>query len=130
MRFPFHLSHIAAGFIAVLVGYTGSAAIIFQAANTLGADNALVASWFWALGLGMGLSCITLSLYFRQPILTAWSTPGAALLVTSLAGVSIEEAVGAFFLCSALITLTGLTGIFDRLMRLLPPGLAAAMLAG
>ena len=130
MRFPFHLSHIAAGFIAVLVGYTGSAAIIFQAANTLGADNALIASWFWALGLGMGLSCISLSLYFRQPILTAWSTPGAALLVTSLAGVSIEEAVGAFFLCSALITLTGLTGIFDRLMRLLPPGLAAAMLAG
>lgn len=130
MRMPFHLSHIAAGFIAVLVGYTGSAAIIFQAANTLGADSALVASWFWALGVGMGLSCITLSLVYRQPILTAWSTPGAALLVTSLAGVSIEEAVGAFLLCSALLTLTGLTGVFDRLVRLLPPGLAPAMLAG
>ncbi|MEM7379525.1 MAG: benzoate/H(+) symporter BenE family transporter, partial [Pseudomonadota bacterium] len=66
MRFPFHFSHVAAGFIAVLVGYTGSAAIIFQAANTLGADSELIASWFLALGVGMGLSCITLSLVYRQ----------------------------------------------------------------
>ncbi len=127
---PVQLAHVAAGFIAVLVGYTGSAAIIFQAAHTLGADNAVIASWFWALGLGMGLSCIVLSLWYRQPILTAWSTPGAALLVTSLEGVTINEAVGAFFLCSALLMITGVSGVFDRLIRLLPPGLAAAMLAG
>ena len=124
------VAHIAAGFIAVLVGYTGSAAIIFQAAHTLGADNTVVASWFWALGLGMGLTCIVLSLVYRQPILTAWSTPGAALLVTSLEGVTLAEAVGAFYLCSGLLFLTGISGLFDRLVRLLPPGLAPAMLAG
>jgi benzoate membrane transport protein len=123
-------AHMSAGFIAPLVGYTSSAAIIFQAANSTGASDAMVTSWFWALGLGMGLSTIGLSLFFKQPILTAWSTPGAAILVTSLAGVPMAEAIGAFLLCSVLLTLVGLSGWFDRLMLLLPQSIAAAMLAG
>jgi benzoate membrane transport protein len=123
-------AHISAGFIAPLVGYTSSAAIIFQAANSTGANDAMVTSWFWALGLGMGLSTIGLSLFFKQPILTAWSTPGAAILVTSLAGVPLAEAIGAFLLCSVLLTLVGLSGWFDRLMAFMPQSIAAAMLAG
>jgi benzoate membrane transport protein len=123
-------SHISAGFIAVLVGYTSSAAIVFQAANAAGATPAEVASWLWALGIGMGLTCIGLSLYFRAPVLTAWSTPGAALLATALIGVPMAEAIGAFIVASALITLTGVLGWFERLMRLVPATLAAAMLAG
>ena len=123
-------AHISAGFIAPLVGYTSSAAIIFQAANSTGANDAMITSWFWALGLGMGLSTIGLSLFFKQPILTAWSTPGAAILVTSLAGVPMAEAIGAFLLCSVLLTLVGLSGWFDRLMAFMPPSIAAAMLAG
>jgi len=123
-------AHISAGFIAPLVGYTSSAAIIFQAANSTGANDAMVTSWFWALGLGMGLSTIGLSLFFKQPILTAWSTPGAAILVTSLAGVPMAEAIGAFLLCSVLLTLVGLSGWFDRLMAFMPQSIAAAMLAG
>ncbi len=121
---------ISAGFIAVLVGYTSSAAIVFQAAHAAGASAAQIASWLLVLGLGMGLTCIGLSLYFRSPILTAWSTPGAALLTTSLVGVPMGEAVGAFMFSSALLTLAGLTGGFERLMRYLPKALAAAMLAG
>ena len=123
-------AHISAGFIAPLVGYTSSAAIIFQAANITGANDAMITSWFWALGLGMGLSTIGLSLFFKQPILTAWSTPGAAILVTSLAGVPMAEAIGAFLLCSVLLTLVGLSGWFDRLMAFMPQSIAAAMLAG
>ena len=123
-------AHISAGFIAPLVGYTSSAAIIFQAANSTGANDAMITSWFWALGLGMGLSTIGLSLFFKQPILTAWSTPGAAILVTSLAGVPLAEAIGAFLLCSVLLTLVGLSGWFDRLMAFMPQSIAAAMLAG
>ena len=123
-------AHISAGFIAPLVGYTSSAAIIFQAANSTGANDAMITSWFWALGLGMGLSTIGLSLFFKQPILTAWSTPGAAILVTSLAGVPMAEAIGAFLLCSVLLTLIGLSGWFDRLMAFMPQSIAAAMLAG
>lgn len=124
------LSHLSAGFIAVLVGYTSSAAIVFQAASAAGAGSAEISSWLWALGLGMGATCIGLSLAFRTPVLTAWSTPGAALLVTALAGVPMNEAIGAFLLSSALIAACGFFGWFDRLMRHVPRTLAAAMLAG
>ncbi|MCS3457355.1 benzoate membrane transport protein [Aeromonas sp. BIGb0405] len=127
---PFALPHLVAGFIAVLVGYTSSVVLIIQAASAAGADPAQTASWLWTLGIGMGLSCIGLSLYYRTPILTAWSTPGAALLITSLGQFSLAEAIGAFLLSSLLITLCGITGWFERLMRQIPASLAAAMLAG
>ncbi|ART81007.1 benzoate/H(+) symporter BenE family transporter [Oceanisphaera avium] len=130
MRFAFSFSHLCAGFIAVLVSYTSSAAIIFQAAATVGATTVEMNSWMWALGLGMGATCIGFSLRYRQPILTAWSTPGAALLVTALAGVSLNEAIGAFLFSSSLILLCGITGWFSRIMRLVPASLAAAMLGG
>ncbi|MCV6602234.1 MAG: benzoate/H(+) symporter BenE family transporter, partial [Cohaesibacter sp.] len=107
------LSHITTGAIAVLVGYTSSVAIIFQAIDLLNATQAQANSWMLALGLGMGVSGLILSLTYRMPILTAWSTPGAALLVISLDGVSMNEAIGAFILCGLLLTLTGLTGWFD-----------------
>lgn len=124
------LSKISAGFIAVLVGYSSSAVIILQAADAVGATSAQMSSWLWALGVGMGLTSIGLSLYYKNPVLTAWSTPGAALMVSSLAGLSIHEAVGAFLISSLLITLCGLTGWMDKLIRIMPPSVAAAMLAG
>jgi benzoate membrane transport protein len=126
----FSLSHLSAGFIAVLVGYTSSAAIVFQAATAAGAGPADISSWLLALGLGMGATCIGLSLYFRSPVLTAWSTPGAALLATALIGLPMSEAVGAFIVASALITLCGLSGWFEAIMKHVPKSLAAAMLAG
>ncbi len=126
----FSPAHVSAGFIAVLVGYTSSAAIIFEAAHAAGASPAEMASWLWALGIGMGLTCIGLSLYFRSPVLTAWSTPGAALLVTGLAGVPMADAIGAFVFASALSAFCGVTGWFDQIMRRIPKALAAAMLAG
>jgi benzoate membrane transport protein len=123
-------SAVVAGFVAVLVGFTSSVVIVFQAADALGATVAQKASWIWALGLGMGLTSIGLSLRYRQPVLTAWSTPGAALLVTAGAGVSMAEGVGAFLACAVLITLAGASGWFERVMNRLPQALAAALLAG
>lgn len=130
MRSAFQFSHLSAGFIAVLVGYTSSAAIIFQAAAAAGASQAEISSWMWALGLGMGATCIGFSLRYREPIITAWSTPGAALLVTALAGVPMSEAIGVFLFSSGLILLCGVTGWFDRIMQLVPAGMAAGMLGG
>ena len=127
--FSFKLSHATAGFIAILVGYTSSVAIIFQAVDQLGATEAQANSWMLVLGIGMGLSTLFLSLKFRMPILTAWSTPGAALLALST-GVTLPEATGAFLFCSALLIATGVSGWFDRLARLIPDSLANAMLAG
>ncbi|MGB3288092.1 MAG: benzoate/H(+) symporter BenE family transporter [Burkholderiaceae bacterium] len=126
----FRISHISAGFIAVLVGYTSSVAIIFQAANAAGASPAELNSWMWALGIGMGASCIGLSLRYRHPVLTAWSTPGAALLVTSLSGLSMSQAIGVFLFSSLLITISGITGWFQKIMQYVPRHIAAAMLAG
>ncbi|MBL8341957.1 MAG: benzoate/H(+) symporter BenE family transporter [Rubrivivax sp.] len=124
------LSAVVAGFVAVLVGFTSSVVIVFQAADALGATPAQKASWIWALGLGMGLTSLGLSLRYRQPVLTAWSTPGAALLATAGAGLSMGEGVGAFLVCGLLITLAGATGWFARVMNRLPMALAAALLAG
>ncbi len=123
-------SHLSAGFIAVLVGFTSSVAIIFQAAESLGANQAQLNSWMLALGIGMGASSIILSLKFRMPIITAWSTPGAALLVTSLEGVSMSDAIGSFMLSGALILLFGIAGWFEKVQRLIPSTVANAMLAG
>ncbi|MEM7209995.1 MAG: benzoate/H(+) symporter BenE family transporter [Pseudomonadota bacterium] len=121
---------ITAGFIAVLVGFTGSAVIIFQAAKAAGATPEQIGSWMMALGLGMGLTTIGLSLRYRAPVITAWSTPGAALLATSLSGFSMAEAVGAFVFSAVLIILCGVTGWFERIMDRIPLSIAAAMLAG
>lgn len=130
-RLPrFVLSHAAAGFIAILVGYSSAAAIVFQAAQAAGAGPAEIASWMWALGIGMGVSSIALSLRYRMPILTAWSTPGAALLATGLAGVPMAQAIGAFLFASLLITIAGASGWFERLMHHVPRSLAAALLGG
>lgn len=126
----FSVSNIVAGFIAVLIGFTSSAVIVFQAASTAGASPAEISSWLFALGLSISSTCIGFSLYYRQPILVGWSTPGAALLVTSLAGVSMPEAIGAFIFASLLIIISGVTGIFERIMVHIPRSLTSAMLAG
>jgi len=124
------LSAVVAGFVAVLVGFTSSVVIVFQAAAALGATPEQTTSWVLALGLGMGLTSLGLSLKYRQPVLTAWSTPGAAVLVTAGVGVGMGEAVGAFMLCALLIVAAGLSGWFERVMNRIPQGLAAALLAG
>jgi len=123
------LSAAVAGFVAVLVGFTSSVAIVFQAAQALGATPAQTSSWMWALGLGMGLTSLGLSLWTRQPVLTAWSTPGAALLAGT-AGISMPEAIGAFIVCGALILLFGVTRWFERVMDRIPLAVASALLAG
>ena len=121
---------IAAGLTAVLIGYAGSAVIVFQAAMSAGASAEQFAGWMMVLGLGMGVTCIGLSWRYKMPIITAWSTPGAALLVTSLGDFSLAEAIGTFLFSASLITLSGVTGWFERIMDRIPLPLAAAMLAG
>ena len=131
------VSAATAGFVAVLVGFTSSVAIVFQAAQAFGASPAQITSWMWALGLGMGLCSALPSLWLRQPVMVAWSTPGAAVLAAagvaasaSGAGFGMAEAVGAFMVCAVFITLAGITGLFERLMNRIPMAIASALLAG
>ena len=124
------VSAVVAGFVTVLVGFTSTAVIVFQAANAVGAGPAEIASWMWALGLGMGLTCIGLSLRYRMPVVTAWSTPGAAMLITSAAGVALPEAIGAFMVSGVLIAVAGFSGWFERAINRIPISIASGMLAG
>ena len=134
MRFfkDLSLSAFTAGFVAVLVGFTSSVAIVFQAAQAFGATPAQITSWMWALGLGMGLCSLVPSLILRQPVMVAWSTPGAAVLATAglAGGFSMGEAVGAFMVSAVLITLAGMTGWFQWVMNRIPMEIASALLAG
>lgn len=129
-RSAFTFPMLVSGFVAVLVGYSSSAAIIFQAAQAAGATATQTGGWLSMLGIAMGLASLGLSLWTRMPILCAWSTPGAALLATSLHGLSIHDTIGVFIFANALILLSGVTGLFARLMKVIPPALASAMLAG
>ncbi len=131
------LSAFTAGFVAVLVGFTSSVAIVFQAALAFGATPAQISSWMWALGLGMGFCTVVPALLLRQPVMVAWSTPGAAVLATagmaSAGGpeaFTMAHAVGAFMVSAALTVLVGATGWFEKIMNRIPPALAAALLAG
>lgn len=134
MRFfrDLRLSAFTAGFVAVLVGFTSSVAIVFQAALAFGATPAQLASWMWALGLGMGVCSLVPSLVWRKPVMVAWSTPGAAVLATAgaMGGFTMNDAVGAFVVCAAFITLFGVTGWFEHVMRRIPMAIASALLAG
>jgi benzoate membrane transport protein len=124
------LSSFTAGFVAVLVGFTSSVAIVFQAAQAFNATPAQITSWMWALGLGMGLCSALPSLWLRKPVMIAWSTPGAAVLAVAGSGYSMNEAVGAFMVCAALIALCGVTGWFEKIMHRIPMAIASALLAG
>jgi benzoate membrane transport protein len=123
-------SAVVAGFIAMMTGCTSSLVLMFQAGQAAGLTTAQISSWIWALFMGMAVCSIGLSLRYRTPITVAWSTPGAALLITSLGGVAYPEAIGAFITSAVLVLICGLTGSFERLVKRLPASLAAALLAG
>ena len=127
-----NLSAFTAGFVAVLVGFTSSVAIVFQAALAFNATPAEISSWMWALGIGMGVCSAIPSLWLKKPVMVAWSTPGAAVLATAglAGGFSMAQAVGAFMVSAALIALLGVTGWFEKLMSRIPVAIASALLAG
>ncbi|MBN3004928.1 benzoate/H(+) symporter BenE family transporter [Chromobacterium alkanivorans] len=119
-----------AAVLALLVGYSGPFLIIVHAAQSAGLSPAQLGSWIWAVSIGSGVAGLWLSWRWKAPVITAWSTPGAALLLAALPGVPYGEAVGAFLAAAAIVTLLGVSGLFDRLMKVFPAALAAAMLAG
>jgi benzoate membrane transport protein len=120
----------SAGLLIVLIGFTGSLVLTVPAAEAAGLTPAQLSSWVWAITVGSGLATVLLSLLYRQPILTAWSTPGLALLATSLSAYTLSEAVGAYILVGLVITLLGVSGLFERVVRLIPQPVALAVLGG
>ncbi|AYA02016.1 benzoate transporter BenE [Acinetobacter sp. WCHAc010034] len=126
----FSVPAVFAGFITFLVGISVSAVLVIQAAQTLGANTEQITSWFWALGLGIGLSGLILSWKFKYPVATSWSTAGLALILATGSGYSLNEAIGAFLVCGLLTAALGFLGIFERVLSYIPQSLTSAMLAG
>ncbi|QBE91386.1 benzoate transporter BenE [Sphingomonas paucimobilis] len=121
---------VVAGLISVIVNYGGTFILVFQAAKVAGLSPELTASWVWSISIGVGVTGLLLSWRYREPIITAWSTPAAAFLVTALATTSYAEAVGAYIISAVAFVLLGLSGWFDRVIRMIPPGIASGLLAG
>lgn len=124
------LHPVIAGLISVIVNYGGTFILVFQAAKVAGLSPELTASWVWSVSIGVGVSGLFLSWKYRAPIITAWSTPAAAFLVVALATTPYAEAIGAYMISAAAFVLLGLSGYFEKLIRLIPPGIAAGLLGG
>ena len=122
-------SVVISAVVAVLVGFGGSVAIILAAAKAVGANPEQTSSWIAALCVSTMATTAILSLRHRIPILAAWSTPGAALIGAS-SGISMEQAVGAFFLTAVLILVTAAFRPIASLIERIPTAIASAMLAG
>ncbi|QDL97500.1 benzoate/H(+) symporter BenE family transporter [Rhodopseudomonas palustris] len=121
---------VVAGLISVIVNYGGTFILVFQAAKIAGLSPELTASWVWSISIGVGLTGVFLSLRYREPIITAWSTPAAAFLVTALATTPYPEAVGAYMISAAAFVVLGMSGYFEKVIGLIPPGIASGLLAG
>jgi benzoate membrane transport protein len=124
------LSAITAGFLVVLISYAGPMLIIFQGATMAQVSNETLTSWVWAVSVGGGISGLYLSWKYKMPIITAWSAPGTALLVTLFPHMSVNEAISSYITAALIILLIGITGTFDKLIKHIPKGIAAGMMAG
>ena len=124
------LSATVAGFLAVLISYSGPLIIFFQAAQQAHVSTAMMISWIWGISIGAAIAGIYLSIKFKVPVITAWSAPGTALLVTLFPHVSLNEAVAAYLTTAVVIFIIGITGYFDKLLKWIPQDVAAGMMAG
>ena len=124
------LSATVAGFLAVLISYSGPLIIFFQAAQKANVAPNMMISWIWGISIGAAVAGIFLSIKYKVPVITAWSAPGTALLVTLFPNISLNEAVAAYITAALVILLIGLSGYFDKLLKWIPQSIAAAMMAG
>ena len=130
LRQDFSISAFTAGLLAVIISYAGPLVIFFQAGQSAQVSPEMMSSWVWAISFGAGLSGLLLSWWLKVPVVTAWSAPGTALLVTLFPAITLEQAVGAYLVAGVVILLIGLSGYFDKLIGLIPKGIASAMMAG
>lgn len=130
LKADWSISATVAGFLAVLISYSGPLIIFFQAAQQANVSSAMMISWIWGISIGAAVAGIYLSIRYKTPVITAWSAPGTALLVTLFPHISLNEAVGAYITSALVIFAIGATGYFDKLLKWIPEDVAAGMMAG
>jgi benzoate membrane transport protein len=124
------LSLTSTALVTIIVGFASTTLIVIEGHKALGANAAQQASTISILCYGMAITAFFLGLRYRQPLLMAWSTPGSALFVTSHAGVTFPEAIGAFIFAAALMILTALIKPLSIAIAKMPSSIASAMFAG
>ena len=124
------VSTATAALVATVAGVGGTLPVVLAAADAVGATPAQASSWVSGLGIATAVSALFLSVRYRMPIITAWSTPGAALIASTSGVPGIRAAVGAFVVAAVLILLTAAIRPLGRLIERIPASIAAAMLAG
>ncbi len=130
LKADWSISATVAGFLAVLISYSGPLIIFFQAAQQANVSSAMMISWIWGISIGAAVAGIYLSIRYKTPVITAWSAPGTALLVTLFPHISLNEAVSAYITSALVIFAIGATGYFDKLLKWIPQDVAAGMMAG
>lgn len=122
---------VVAGIVTAVVGSSSSFVVVLAGLTAMGASPAQAASGLLVVYVTQALGMLWLALRHRTPLTLAWSTPGAALLLSTgaVAG-GWPAAVGAFVVAGVLIVLTGLITPLGDLIARIPTSLAQAMLAG
>jgi len=128
---PHEGTPVSAGIVTAVVGSSSSFVVVLAGLTAVGASPAQAASGLLTLLVTQALGMLWLAVRHRTPITLAWSTPGAALLVSTGAVTGgWAAAVGAFVVTGMLIVLTGLIPALGDLIARIPTSLARAMLAG
>jgi benzoate membrane transport protein len=124
------VSTATAALVATVAGVGGTLPVVLAAAQAVGATPIEASSWVSGLGIATAVSALILSVRYRMPIITAWSTPGAALIASTSGVPSFRAAIGAFVVAAVLILLTAAIRPLGRLIERIPASIAAAMLGG
>ncbi|MGD9570244.1 MAG: benzoate/H(+) symporter BenE family transporter, partial [Sedimentibacter sp.] len=121
---------ITAGFVAAVFGCTGPALVVINASAAAGYTTEQTISWLFGIYFFGGLISFIMSLYYKMPIVGAFSIPGASMLATALVGFSFNEAAGAFIIAGVIVLILGLTGFIGKAMKFLPLPIVMGMIAG
>ncbi len=113
-----------------VVGFASTVLIVMDAVRAVGASPAQQASAIGVICIAIGVTSLILGFRYRQPIIVAWSTPGAALLASSHATSNFTEATAAFLFAGVLMVITAFARPLANAINKLPSSIAGAMLAG
>lgn len=125
-----NLSNSGSGLTAAVFGCTGPALIVLNAANNGGLTNAQAVSWLFSIYVIGGIITLIMALYYKQPIMGAWTIPGAVMIGVVLADFNLAQAAGAYFVSGLLVLIIGVSGTFRQLVDLLPRPIVMGMIAG
>lgn len=121
---------VTTGFVAAVFGCTGPALVTINASAAAGYTTEQTVSWLFGIYVLGGLISIIMALYYKMPIVGAYSIPGASMLAVSLVGFSFNEAGGAFIMAGVIVLLLGISGLMGKVMKFLPLSIVMGMIAG